>query len=259
MIALAIGDVVGSAGCAFLRRTLPQLKKQHSIDLVIANGENAHDGNGMLPADAVHLLDSGVDVITGGNHTFRQRNVYDYLDESDRVLRPANYPAGAPGKGYTLVDLGFTTVAVINLLGVVFLDPLACPFETADRLVEQAKADGARIILVDFHAEATAEKKALAFHLDGRISALFGTHTHVQTSDAQVLPGGTGFLTDLGMTGPALSVLGVKPEASIARMKDKLPARFVNAEGPCLLEGCLFDIDDKSGKCRSVTTVRVTE
>ena len=259
MIVLAIGDVVGSAGCSFLRRTLPALKKEHGVDLVVANGENAHDGNGMLPADAAFLLDSGVDVLTGGNHTFRQRGIYDTLDENDRVLRPANYPDGAPGKGMTLIDMGYTTVAVINLLGVAFLEPLNCPFEAADRLVAQAKQAGAKVILLDFHAEATAEKKALAFYLDGRITALFGTHTHVQTSDAQVLPAGTGYLTDLGMTGPALSVLGVKPEASIARMKDKLPARFVNAEGPCLLEGCLLDVDEKSGKCRSATAIRVKE
>ena len=259
MIVLAIGDVVGSAGCEYLRRVLPSLKREHGVDLVVANGENAHDGNGLLPADAEHLLASGVDVVTGGNHTFRQKGVWDLLDESERVLRPANYPDAAPGRGFALVDMGYLTVAVLNLMGTAFLEPLACPFEAADRLVERAGREGARIILVDFHAEATAEKKALGFYLDGRVSALFGTHTHVQTSDAQILPAGTGYITDLGMTGPAISVLGVKPEASIARMKDKLPARFVNAEGPCLLEGCLFEIDNKSGLCRSVTPVRVRE
>ena len=259
MIVLAIGDVVGKAGCDWLRRALPDLKRKHRVDLVVANGENAHSGNGLTPSDADFLLSSGVDVITGGNHTFRQQNVYDLLDESYRILRPANFPDAAPGKGYALVDMGYTAVAVINLMGLAFLEPLDCPFEAADRLIARAKADGCKVILIDFHAEATSEKRALGFYLDGQISALFGTHTHVQTSDAQVLPGATGYITDLGMTGPAQSVLGVKPEASITRLKDKVPVRFVNAEGPCVLEGCLFDIDEKSGACRSATAIRVKE
>ena len=256
---LCIGDVVGSAGCDWLRKALPSFKKQRGVDLVVANGENSQDGNGISPASAEHLFASGVDVVTGGNHTFRQRNVFPLLEENPFLLRPANYPASAPGGGYTTVDLGFVTVAVINLMGTAFLEPLDCPFAAADRLVERAKQDGARVVLVDFHAEATAEKKALAFYLDGRITALVGTHTHVQTSDAQILPGGTGYLTDLGMTGPALSVLGVKPELSVARMKDKIPVRFVNADGPCVMEGCLLEVDHATGRCRSIETVRIAE
>ena len=256
---LCIGDVVGSAGCDWLRKALPSFKKQRGVDLVVANGENSQDGNGISPASAEHLFASGVDVITGGNHTFRQRSVFPLLEESPFLLRPANYPASAPGGGYATVDLGFVTVAVINLMGTAFLEPLDCPFAAADRLVERAKQDGARVVLVDFHAEATAEKKALAFYLDGRITALVGTHTHVQTSDAQILPGGTGYLTDLGMTGPALSVLGVKPELSVARMKDKIPVRFVNADGPCVMEGCLLEVDHAAGRCRSIETVRIAE
>ena len=254
---LCIGDVVGSIGCDFLSEKLPVIKKHYGVDAVIVNGENSADGNGITPASAQRILDAGADVITTGNHVFRQYSAHDLLDESRYVIRPANYPSCASGRGYATVDFGFCSIAVINLLGTVYLESLACPFETADKLVEKAKRDGIRTILVDIHAEATAEKKALAFHLDGRVSAVFGTHTHVQTADAQVLPDGTGFITDVGMTGPELSVLGVKPELSIARMKDKMPVRFVNAEGPCILEGCIFDIDTKTGKCRSAESIRI--
>lgn len=254
---LCIGDVIGSIGCDFLSEKLPVIKKIYAVDAVIVNGENSADGNGITPASAQRLLNAGADVITTGNHVFRQRSAYDLLDESQFVIRPANYPDSAPGKGYTTVDFGFCSIAVINLLGTVYLEPLACPFEKADKYIEQAKRDGVRTIIVDFHAEATAEKKALAFYLDGRVSAVFGTHTHVQTADAQVLPNGTGFITDVGMTGPELSVLGVRPELSITRMKDKMPVRFQSADGPCILEGCIFDIDTKTGKCISAESIRI--
>lgn len=254
---LCIGDVCGSIGCAFLRKQLPQLKRDRKIDMIIVNGENSADGNGILPTSAKHIYDSGAHVITGGNHSFRRREVYTLLDDDPDLLRPANYPPGAPGHGMTLVDFGYTTVAVINLLGTVYLDAVDCPFRTAERLVDEAKAQGAGVILIDFHAEATAEKRALACALDGRISALFGTHTHVQTADATVLPGGTGFITDLGMTGPIDSVLGVKAELAIAKMKSKLPVRFELAGGDCMLNGCVFEIDHKSGKCLSATPINL--
>ncbi len=240
---LCIGDVVGKAGCDFLRQKLPIIKRHYGIDAVIVNGENSAEGNGITPLS--------------GNHVFRQRTVFDLLEDSEFLLRPANYPDKAPGKGYCTLDFGYTKVAVINLLGNVYMDPLACPFETADRLIEKAKSDSARIIIVDIHAEATAEKKALAFYLDGRVSAVFGTHTHVQTSDAQVFENGTGFITDIGMTGPFVSVLGVRPELSVARLKDKVPVKFINADGPCSLDGCIFDIDQKSGKCTSAEAIRI--
>ena len=254
---LCIGDVVGKAGCEFLRKKLPVIKRHYAIDAVIINGENSAEGNGITPFSAEHIFTSGADVITTGNHVFRQKSVHELLDYNSFLIRPANYPDSALGKGYCLVDFGHTRMAVINLLGTVYMEPLDCPFETADKMLEKAKSDSANIIVIDIHAEATAEKKALAFYLDGKVSAVFGTHTHVQTADAQILENGTGFITDVGMTGPYISVLGVKPELSVARLKDKAAVKFMNADGPCILEGCIFDIDQKSGKCTSAEAIRI--
>ncbi len=252
---LCIGDVVGSAGCDMLSRKLPALKKLYGVDAVIVNGENAADGNGISAQSADTLFSLGADVITTGNHALRQNTAWHLFEDNERVLRPANMTAAAPGGGYCTVDFGYVKMAVINLLGTVFMEPHACPFDTADRLIERARADGAKIIMLDMHAEATAEKKALLFHLAGRVSAVFGTHTHIQTADAQVLDG-TGYITDLGMTGPFRSVLGVKPELAIRKMKDKLPVRFANAEGECVLEGCLFTVS-RDGQCTEATAVRI--
>ncbi|MBQ2704254.1 MAG: TIGR00282 family metallophosphoesterase [Clostridia bacterium] len=253
---LCVGDVVGSAGCNILKSKLPALKRNFGIDAIIVNGENSADGNGITPQSAAEIFDAGADVITGGNHSLRQSNAWHLHEDNPFVLRPANFTDAAPGCGYCLVDFGFTKMAVINLIGNVYMEPYSCPFETADRLISQAKKDGASIIAVDIHAEATAEKKALAFYLDGKVSFVFGTHTHVQTADCQVLPNGTGYITDLGMTGPFLSVLGVKPELSIRKIKDKVPTRFANAEGSCLLEGCLFTVT-RDGKCEKAEALRI--
>lgn len=254
---LCIGDVVGSAGCEFLRSKLPAIKRLKAIDAVIVNGENSADGNGITPRSAQHILDSGADIITGGNHSFRRSEMYPLYDESDLILRPANYPVGTYGKGYTVVDFGYARIGVINIMGVVYTEPLESPFDIADKTVDRLKSDGVNIIMVDMHAEATAEKKALAYYLDGRISALFGTHTHVQTADEQILPNGTGFITDIGMTGPFNSVLGVKPELAIKKMKEKLPVRFANADGPCIMSGCIFTVDNSNGKCISVERIDI--
>ena len=178
------------------------------------------------------------------------------LEENEFLLRPANYHPSAPGRGSVLLDMGAAQVGIISLQGAAFMEPIANPFDAADREVHRLKEAGAHIILIDFHAEATAEKRALGYYLDGRVSALFGTHTHVQTADEQVLPGGTGYITDLGMTGPQHSVLGVSPQAAIEKMRTGLPVRFTNPDGPCVLEGCLFDIDEKTGKTRSCTRIR---
>ena len=253
---LCIGDVVGSAGCKMLKAKLPMIKRNYGIDAVIVNGENSADGNGITPQSADEIFSAGADVITGGNHSLRQGNAWHLHEDNPFVLRPANFTDAAPGGGYCLVDFGFTKMAVINLIGTVYMEPYACPFATADRLIEQAKNDGASVIAVDIHAEATAEKKALAFYLDGKVSFVFGTHTHVQTADIQILPQGTGFITDLGMTGPHLSVLGVKPELSIRKIKDKVPVRFANAEGDCVLEGCIFTVT-REGKCENSETLRI--
>ena len=220
MKVLAIGDVVGSIGCKFLRTQLPTLKKEKNIDLVIANGENSADGNGITPASAEYLFTSGVDVITTGNHTFRRKESYELFDSEDCLLRPANYPKGAPGKGICIVDKGRYQIAVVNLMGVVYLEALDCPFSVMDNILEENSLP--KIILVDFHAEATGEKGGFAYAYDGTVSAIFGTHTHVQTADEHILPQGTGFITDLGMTGPCHSVLGVKPELIIKKLRSKM-------------------------------------
>ena len=198
---------------------------------------------------------SGADVITTGNHVYRRPEFYQELERNPDILRPANYPDTAPGSGFCLVDLGRVQAAVLNLMGVIYMEPLRNPFDTADDLVRQAVDAGARIILLDFHAEATSEKRAMGYYLDGRITAMFGTHTHVQTADACVLPKGTGYITDVGMTGPQQSVLGVQPEIAIAKMKDLLPVRFENAGGRAVVCGCVFDVDEKSGLTRQAQPI----
>ena len=256
---LCIGDIVGSAGCEFLRAQLPGLKSRLGVELVVANGENSADGNGMTPASVGHIFTSGVQAITGGNHSFRRREVYPALEAQETLLRPYNSHPGAPGKGLCIVDMGRMLVAVVNLLGSAYLDCFACPFDAAEAAVREAKELGARVILVDFHAEATSEKRAMGFLLDGQVSAVFGTHTHAQTADEQILPAGTGYISDLGMTGPFVSVLGVKPELAIKKLRTKLPVRFENAPGPCALGGCVFEIDEQSGLTRDARRVWILE
>lgn len=255
MNVLCIGDVVSKKGCEFLARHLHSIKKLNNISFTIVNGENSADGNGITPASAKLIFDAGADVITTGNHAFRRKEAYDLFDESEFLLRPANFPNGStPGKGIGVYDLLKCRIAVINLMGVVYMEPLACPFETADKLIEQAKKE-TDIIFVDMHAEATAEKKALAYYLDGKVTALFGTHTHVLTADGTVLPNGTGYISDIGMTGTINSVIGVKPELAIAKMKTKMPVRFEYSNGEQMINGAVFEIDEKSGKTLSVTNI----
>ena len=245
---LTIGDIVSRQGCEYLRENIFKLKRDYKADLVIANGENSAVGNGILPKSADFIFESGVDVITLGNHSLRRPEISDYLEENEFIIRPANYHPSAPGKGSVILDKGAVRVAVINLQGTVYLDNNENPFDAIDRELENAKDENANIIVVDFHAEASSEKRALGFYIDGRASALFGTHTHVQTSDEQILPNGTGYITDIGMTGPYYSVLGITPEIAIKKMKTNLPVRFTNPDGPCTIEGCLFEIDNKTGK-----------
>jgi len=254
MRALLIGDVVGQEGCAHVRRVLPGLRKLYMPDVVIANGENAAEGNGLLPASAQHLRDSGVDIITSGNHILRRREIYDLLEEGDYVLRPANLHPSAPGRGVLVYDGLRFRVAVVNLLGAAFLEPVDNPFDCVDRLLEQLDC---KFIIVDFHAEATAEKLSLGFYLDGRVSLVVGTHTHVQTADERILPGGTGYITDLGMCGCFNSVLGVRPELAIRRMRTHLPTRFENASGGQCLSGLVADFDDATGKAVRLERINV--
>ncbi len=260
MRVFAIGDVCGKNACEKLLNVLPLFKKENSIDFVIANGENSAEGNGITPQSANMLFDAGVDIITGGNHSLKRKEVYNLLDENPYILRPHNFSEAEYGKGYAFVDCGYTSIAILNLSGKIYLDSLkaTCPFKAADELIEKAKSDGAKIIIVDFHAEATSEKRALGLYLDGKVSAFFGTHTHVQTADATVLPNKTAYITDLGMTGPAGSVLGVKASIIISRLKDKdTSQRFVLEDGECFINGCIFEIDDKTGKAISVYPVYI--
>ncbi len=253
---LCIGDVVGSIGCQFLRSKLHAVKKIKGIDFVICNGENSADGNGITPVSAKYLFDSGVDALTLGNHAFRRREIYEYLDESVFMVRPANFPEKTtPGRGIINVDTGRRIISIINIMGNSYMDnTLNCAFECADKMIKKAESN---IIIVDFHAEASGEKRAMGYYLDGRVSAVFGTHTHVQTSDAQVLPKGTGYITDVGMTGTIHSALGVKSEIIINKLKTKMPARFDLASGDCKMECAIFDIDDKTGKCVEAQSLRI--
>ncbi len=254
MIILAIGDVVGTPGSEYLRRRLPTIKKQYGVDFCIANGENSAPGNGITPASADFLLSCGVDLITTGNHVFRRREIYERLDACRDIIRPANYYAGNPGKGVAVADMGSVKIGVVNLAGNAFMDG-DNPFTTVDSCLEEIS--DCRIKLVDFHAEATGEKRALGFYLDGKVSAVFGTHTHVQTADEQILPSGTGYITDLGMVGTVQSVLGVAPQNIITKLKTGMPTRFENNDGECMLCGCIFDIDKQSGKTVEVQRINI--
>ncbi len=251
---LVLGDVVNGVGCDFLRKKLPSFKKLKGIDFCIANGENSATGNGITPDSAEHLFTSGVDLITTGNHVFRRKEVYTYLDENEFIIRPFNFDSSAPGKGMAVVDMGRYSVAVINLMGNMYSDCCDNAFRAADKALKETEGK-TNIILVDFHAEATSEKKAMGFYLDGRVSAVFGTHTHVLTADERVLPDGTGYITDIGMCGVKDSVLGVDKDIVIGKFLTGMPARFDGAQGSCMINGCIFTVDEKSGKCLSAERV----
>lgn len=235
---------------------MPKLKRELGVDLTIVNGENSAVGNGITPHSADFIFSSGADVITLGNHSLKRREIYDYLDSNKPIIRPANYHSSAPGKGYIIVDKGYCRIAVINLQGIVYLNAIENPFSVIDKIIDEIKSQGIKTIIIDFHGEATSEKKAMGFYLDGKISALFGTHTHIQTNDNQILPNGTGYITDVGMTGPYYSVLGVNPECIIEKLKTGLPVKFTNDDGPCIMEGCLFEIDKSTGKTLGTTLIR---
>ena len=248
---LAIGDVCGEPGMEGLRRHLRALAALHRADIVICNGENA-DVLGIRPAQAEQIWDMGVDVITLGNHTWKRREIAGLLDDSARIIRPANFAPQLPGTGAAMLTTptGYT-LCVLNLIGRYNCEWSADnPFTTADRLLERNKAD---MYVVDFHAEASSEKKAMGYYLDGRVSAVFGTHTHTQTADERVLPKGTGYISDLGMCGAVDSILGIKPEQSLNLFLGGLPERFECPDGPARIEGALFEIEEPSGRCLSVT------
>ncbi len=225
---LFLGDIVGEPGRAAVSTTLPSLIERHRPDLVIANGENVAGGLGITPRTADKLLDAGIDVLTTGNHVFRHRDVYEYLDRSDRIVRPANYLESNPGKGHTVVERNGVRWGVVNLSGNVFMEAAHSPFHVVDRLLAQLR-EQADYVFVDFHAEATSEKVGMGWHLDGRALAVVGTHTHVPTADGRVLPGGTAFISDVGMTGSRGGVIGVKKEQILERFRTQMPVKFDTA------------------------------
>jgi metallophosphoesterase (TIGR00282 family) len=248
--------VFGTPGRKAVEERLPSLKEEHGVGFCLVNGENVADGAGITPRLAERLLAAGADAITLGNHVWRRRQIAPYLESSDRIVRPANLSSASPGRGLAVVEAeDGTPVAVLNLQGQLFLQTHVHPFEVVDELVEQARAQ-AKIVLVDFHAEATSEKVALSRELDGQVTAVFGTHTHVQTSDARVQPGGTAAITDAGMTGPHDSVIGVKAELAIGRMRTGMGVRFEPAEGGVRIEGALVECDAE-GRALSCEAVRV--
>jgi metallophosphoesterase (TIGR00282 family) len=250
---LFIGDVVGGPGRRGLKAAMPALRELHSPDLVIANGENSAGGIGITEKTANELFEAGVDVITTGNHVYRHREVYEYLDRSDRVVRPANYPHANPGRGHTTIEVEGRRIGVINLSGAVGLQVARSPFHEADSLLERLEAD---TVIVDFHAEVTSEKIAMGWHLDGKVAAVLGTHTHVPTADARVLPQGTAFICDVGMTGSRTSVLGVKPEQALASLITQMPVRFETAEDDVWVMGAVVTVND-SGLAESIEQVLV--
>ena len=244
---LCIGDVVGKNSCEYLRDNLYNIKRKYNIDIVIANGENSADGNGITPYSAKQLFASGVDIITGGNHTLKRKEIYEMLESDPYMTVPQNISSDI-GKPIIVYDMGAYKIAVIHLCGTVYMEPASNSFDAADMLVEEAKRLGANIIILDFHAEATSEKRALGNYLDGKISAFFGTHTHVPTADLSILPNGTGYITDIGMCGPDNSVLGVDSDIIINRFKGVSFDRFVTSNNRTVFNGCIFSIDTKSGK-----------
>lgn len=236
---------------------LGRLKRQYGADLVIVNGENAAERNGITEKQFRDLRFAGADVVTLGNHAWANQEIYNFIDREDAIIRPLNYPAGTPGKGYTIVDMGRVQVAVVNLLGNVFVSSLPSPFTMIDDLLKDLKQQGVRHIIIDLHAEATSEKIAFANYVDGHASAVLGTHTHVQTADACVLPKGTAYISDVGMTGAVHSVLGVKTELSVQQFVTQIPVRFQHAEGEAKLCAVVVELDDKTGMAKSILPIQV--
>ena len=253
---LAVGDIVGENGLKKLKEVLPNLKQKENIDFVIVNGENVAGGMGITEKNYRDILSCGTDVVTMGNHTWAKKDIFHFIDEPN-IIRPANYTKGVPGKGYVILKSKEKNIAVINLIGRVDVNVLSeNPFKLANELIEKLK-EQADIIIIDFHAEATAEKIALGYYLDGKATAIFGTHTHVQTADAKILPNGTAYITDIGMTGPEHSVIGMEISASIKRLETTLPEKYKLAEGSCMFNGVIFEIDENTNKVTNLKAIQL--
>lgn len=259
MNVLFIGDIVGRVGKETAFKALRQYKKEYPIDLVIANGENIAERNGITPNLYHELIFLGVDVVTLGNHSWARREIFQIIDEATNLVRPFNYPKDTPGRGYTIVECKHQQAAVISLMGNVFLSTLQSPFEVIDELLEQLKGANVKYIIIDFHGEATSEKIAFGRYLDGRVSAVIGTHTHVQTADEKILPHKTAYITDVGMTGPYDSVLGIKVEGSVKRFRTQLPAKFEQADAPGQFNGVLLSLDETTGLAKKIERLQFVD
>ena len=255
MHVLFIGDIMGKPGRGAVKQFLKPVQSEYQIDVTIANGENAAAGRGLTKGVAEELYDYGIEFLTLGNHAWDQKDIFNFIDHEPRLIRPANYPVGAPGQGYGVLRTKGLKIGVINLLGRIYLPPLEDPFAAAIRCINLIKQE-TPVIIVDFHAEATSEKVALGWFLDGLASAVLGTHTHIQTADARLLNQGTAYITDVGMTGPRDSVLGVKKEIIINRFLTQLPAKFEVATGAMQLNAVFLDIDEKLGKTRRIQAIQ---
>jgi 2',3'-cyclic-nucleotide 2'-phosphodiesterase len=256
MQVLMVGDVYGEPGRSALAKLLPRLRQEHRIDLTVVNVENAAGGFGITPALGKWFLDLGVDVMTSGNHIWDKKEIVEYIGKENLLLRPANFPAGTPGTGHITVKSGPHRVGVVNLMGRIFMSPIDCPFRKADEIVEELSRD-TRIILVDMHAEATSESLAMGWYLDGRVTAVVGTHRHVQTADERVLPGGTAYITDLGLTGPTDGVIGVDRAQIIQRFLTQMPIKFETAKGPAALSGVVITVDPEAGRASGIQRLRL--
>jgi metallophosphoesterase (TIGR00282 family) len=250
-----IGDICGRPGRHTAAHYIPLLRQQYNLDFVIANGENSAGGVGITQAVLAELFSMGIDVVTTGNHIWDKKEIYGFIDGTDRLLRPANYPPGTPGRGYTIVRAQEYRIGVFNLAGRVFMPAVDCPFREADKIISMLEAECDAIFL-DFHAETTSEKMAMGWHLDGRVACVVGTHTHIQTADERILPQGTAYITDLGMVGPWNSVLGVEKEAVIGKFLTGLPARFNLAEGENVFCGCIVTCDMATGRAIDIIRIR---
>ncbi len=252
MKVLFLGDIFGKPGREVLKNKLASILEENDIDFVIANGENAAGGIGITPVICKTLLGNGIDVVTSGNHIYKKKEIYDYIQEQPRLLKPANFPPSTPGNGYYITsDRNDNKVAVINICGRIFVDYYDCPFRCMDKILSHIKGE-APVIVVDFHGEVTSEKIAMGWYLDGRVSAVLGTHTHVQTADERILPGGTAYITDVGMVGPHNSVIGVKKENILKRFLTMMPQKFTVSDDGYMINAVIIDIDKKSGRANSI-------